>query len=76
MEASRGNARIAVDLASQTVTAPHGEVFAFKTPALLRRMLLEGLDEIAVTLTMSNAIETYRGADAAKRPWVYRSGAG
>jgi 3-isopropylmalate/(R)-2-methylmalate dehydratase small subunit len=58
------------------VTAPHGEVFAFNTPALLRHMLLEGLDEIAVTLTMSKQIETYRSADAAKRPWAYRPGAG
>jgi 3-isopropylmalate/(R)-2-methylmalate dehydratase small subunit len=76
MEESCGNARVTVDLENQTVTAPHGQVFAFKTPALLRRMLLDGLDEIAVTLTMSKQIETYRSADAAKRPWAYRPGAG
>jgi 3-isopropylmalate/(R)-2-methylmalate dehydratase small subunit len=76
MEESRGNARVTVDLENQTVTAPHGQVFTFKTPALLRRMLLEGLDEIAVTLTMSKQIETYRSVDAAKRPWAYRPGAG
>jgi len=76
MEESRGNARVTVDLQNQTVTAPHGQVFTFKTPALLRRMLLEGLDEIAVTLTMSRQIETYRSADVAKRPWAYRPGAG
>ena len=58
------------------MTAPHGQVVTFKTPALLRRMLLEGLDEIAVTLTMSKQIETDRSADAAKRPWAYRPGAG
>jgi len=58
------------------VTAPQGEVFTFKTPAMLRRMLLEGLDEIAVTLTMAPQIEIYRGQDAAKRPWVYQPGAG
>jgi 3-isopropylmalate/(R)-2-methylmalate dehydratase small subunit len=76
MEQSRGNARVTVDLENQTVTAPQGEVFAFKTPALLRRMLLEGLDEIAVTLTMTPQIESYRGQDTVKRPWVYRPGAG
>ena len=76
MEESRGNARVTVDLESQTVTAPQGEVFTFKTPAMLRRMLLEGLDEIAMTLTMTPQIETYRSADAAKRPWAYRPGAG
>jgi 3-isopropylmalate/(R)-2-methylmalate dehydratase small subunit len=76
MEQSRGNARVAVDLETETVTAPQGEIFAFKTPALLRRMLLEGLDEIALTLTMRPQIETYRGRDASKRPWAYRPGAG
>jgi 3-isopropylmalate/(R)-2-methylmalate dehydratase small subunit len=76
MEQSRGNARVTVDLENQTVTAPQGEVFVFKTPALLRRMLLKGLDEIAVTLTMMPQIESYRGQDTAKRPWVYRPGAG
>jgi 3-isopropylmalate/(R)-2-methylmalate dehydratase small subunit len=76
MEQSRGNARVTVDLENQTVTTPQGEVFAFKTPALLRRMLLEGLDEIAVTLTMTPQIESYRGQDTVKRPWVYRPGAG
>ena len=76
MEESRGNARVTVDLENETVTAPHGEVFAFKTPALMRRMLLEGLDEIALTLSRSQEIETFRAADAAKRPWAYRPGGG
>jgi 3-isopropylmalate/(R)-2-methylmalate dehydratase small subunit len=76
MEASRGNARVTVDLEAQTVTAPHGEVFAFKTPALMRHMLLEGLDEIALTLSRSQEITRFREEDAAKRPWAYRPGAG
>ena len=75
MEASRGNARVTVDLEVQTVTAPHGEVFAFRTPSLLRRMLLEGLDEIALTLTRKPDIDRFRKADATKRPWAYRPGA-
>jgi 3-isopropylmalate/(R)-2-methylmalate dehydratase small subunit len=76
MEESRGNARVTVDLEAQTVTAPQGEIFAFKTPALMQRMLLEGLDEIALTLSRSAEIESFREADAARRPWAYRPGAG
>ncbi len=76
MEESRGNARVTVDLEAQTVTAPQGEIFAFKTPALMRRMLLEGLDEIALTLSRSAEIEKFREADGTKRPWAYRPGAG
>jgi 3-isopropylmalate/(R)-2-methylmalate dehydratase small subunit len=38
-------------------------------------MLLEGLDEIALTLSRSAEIEEFRTADAAKRPWAYRPGA-
>jgi 3-isopropylmalate/(R)-2-methylmalate dehydratase small subunit len=76
MEASRGNGRVTIDLEAQTVTAPQGETFAFRTPTLLRRMLLEGLDEIALTLAMRPQIDSFRAADAGKRPWAYRAGGG
>lgn len=41
---------------------------------LLRRMLLEGLDEVDLTLKMSAEIERFRTADRSKRPWAYRPG--
>jgi len=71
VESSAGKGLTVVDLQTQTVTAPQGEVFAFRTPAQLRRMLLEGLDEVDLTLTMSAQIERFRSADRVKRPWVY-----
>ena len=40
-------------------------------PALLRRMLLEGLDEIALTRTQQPAIDAFRARDRALRPWAY-----
>ncbi|MFH1603751.1 MAG: 3-isopropylmalate dehydratase small subunit [Pseudomonadota bacterium] len=73
VESSAGKGLTVVDLQKQTVTAPQGEVFAFHTPAQLRRMLLEGLDEVDLTLTMSAQIERFRSADRIKRPWAYRS---
>lgn len=60
-----------VDLGNQEVTGPDGRTYRFETPKLLRRMLLEGLDEIGLTLTQSAAIEAFRAKDAARRPWAY-----
>ena len=62
---------VRVDLDKQEVTGPDGRTFRFETPKLLRRMLLEGLDEIGLTLTQADAITAFRSRDAARRPWAY-----
>lgn len=74
MQASEGNASVAVDLQSESVTAPDGQTFAFSTPARLRQMLLQGLDEIEFTLSQRDALDAFWRADEARRPWVYRPG--
>src|SRR3990170_3676410 len=74
MEAAGGHAQVTVDLEAQAVTAPGGHTFPFRTPATLRRMLLEGLDEVQFILGMREQIEAFRRADAVKRPWVYQPG--
>ena len=74
IEAAGGHAEVAVDLEAQTVTAPDGTTFGFRTPAALRLMLLEGLDEIGLTLTRSDEIARYRTRDRERRPWVYQPG--
>jgi 3-isopropylmalate/(R)-2-methylmalate dehydratase small subunit len=71
VEASAGQGKVVVDLAVQTVTAPKGDVFAFKSPPVLRHMLMEGLKEVELTLKMSPEIERFRAADRGKRPWAY-----
>ena len=60
-----------MDLEAQTVTAPRGARFAFDAPATLRQMLLEGLDEIALTLARGEEIERFRADDRERRPWAY-----
>jgi 3-isopropylmalate dehydratase small subunit len=45
-------------------------VFTFRSPPVLRRMLMEGLEEVALTLRMSPEIERFRAADWSKRPWA------
>jgi 3-isopropylmalate/(R)-2-methylmalate dehydratase small subunit len=74
VEASGGHAQVCVDLVAEQVTAPGGETFPFSTPTLLRQMLLEGLDEIDLTLSLAQQIAEFRQTDAQRRPWAYAAG--
>ncbi|PAX06754.1 3-isopropylmalate dehydratase small subunit [Sphingomonas lenta] len=58
------NARLHVDLERQIVVRPNGEAFPFAIDPLRREMLLEGLDDIGVTLRHVPAIEAFE----ARRP--------
>jgi 3-isopropylmalate/(R)-2-methylmalate dehydratase small subunit len=61
-----------VDLEAGMVGVPaSGAQHPFETPALLRRMLLEGLDEIALTRTQLPQIAAFRAGDRERRPWAY-----
>lgn len=74
MEAAKGEAEVTVDLEHEEVLAPDGQVFKFRTPAPLRKMLLGGLDEIDQTLQNVDAIAAFQRRDAGRRPWVYAPG--
>jgi 3-isopropylmalate/(R)-2-methylmalate dehydratase small subunit len=63
--------QLTVDLERQTVGTPDGLTLGFRSPALMRRMLLEGLDEVALTLSFSAQIRAFRQQDRARRPWAY-----
>jgi 3-isopropylmalate/(R)-2-methylmalate dehydratase small subunit len=70
-EAEKGaNARIEVDLEAQTVSTSDGEVFAFEVDAFKKHCLLEGLDDIGLTLEKAAAIEAFETQAAQARPWV------
>ena len=60
---------ITVDLTSDKVSTPIGE-FAFSVPAFFREMLLEGVDEIGLTLSMLPSIEAFEKDYAASTPWL------
>lgn len=62
---------IAVDIDKQTVTSQTGATYRFEMPPRLRLMLVEGLDEIDVTLTRQEEIEAFRKKDRVLRPWAY-----
>ena len=64
------NARITVDLEAQTVTGPDGQVFPFEVDPFRRRCLLEGLDDIGLTMERAEGIDAYEARADAERPWV------
>jgi 3-isopropylmalate/(R)-2-methylmalate dehydratase small subunit len=70
-----GNVRVVVDLERQVVVSPRGEEMAFDIEAIRRTALLEGLDEIGLTLKHTEAIAAFQARDRAGRPWVWRPGA-
>ena len=70
-DAGRGsNARVTVDLEACTVTTSDGRVFPFEVDPHRRRCLLEGLDDIALTLERAPAIDAFEARAARSRPWV------
>jgi 3-isopropylmalate/(R)-2-methylmalate dehydratase small subunit len=71
VEASAGKGEVTVDLEAQQVTSPSGKVYAFEAPATLRSMLLQGVDEIDLTLGRKAEIDAFRAADRTRRPWAY-----
>lgn len=68
-EARGGNHVFAVDLPSQTITAPSGAVYAFEIDPGRKRKLLEGLDAIGETLQEQNSINRYEEQIALAQPW-------
>jgi 3-isopropylmalate/(R)-2-methylmalate dehydratase small subunit len=70
-EAEKGaNARITVDLEAQEITTSEGDVFAFQVDAFKKHCLLNGLDDISLTLAKAKAIDTFEATASAARPWV------
>ena len=70
-DAEKGaNARMIVDLEAQTVTTSDGESFAFEVDQFKKHCLLEGLDDIGLTLEKVAAIDTFEQKIAQERPWV------
>ena len=58
-----------IDLEKQTI---NGKIL-FEVAPRRKKMLLEGLDELGLTLAMEPKIAAYEAADRVKRPWIYAS---
>lgn len=63
--------RVAVDLEAQTVTTPGGESFAFDIDPFTKHSLLNGLDEIGLTLQHADKIRTFESQHRQRQPWLF-----
>lgn len=68
---SEGARLINVSLPEQTVTLDGGPTFGFDIEEEPKAALLQGLDEIGLTLRHADAIAAFQKNDAPTRPWVY-----
>ena len=70
--AERGaNATMTVDLESQAITDPDGGTIPFDVEAFRKHCLLNGLDDIGLTMQKANRIDTFEAAQKASQPWLY-----
>lgn len=68
---ARPGATLRIDLRAQTVTAPDGAIYSFKIDAFRKRCLLEGLDEIGLTLQHDAEITAFEMAYREKFDWLF-----
>jgi 3-isopropylmalate/(R)-2-methylmalate dehydratase small subunit len=70
-DASRGaNARLTVDLPNQAIRRPDGEVIHFDIDPFKKKCLIEGLDDIGLTLNKKESIDAFEQRTQAARPWA------
>jgi 3-isopropylmalate/(R)-2-methylmalate dehydratase small subunit len=63
--------RLAIDLDQQTVTTPGGEVLGFDVDSGRKHRLLNGLDDIGLTLLQSDKIKAYEERRKVDAPWLF-----
>jgi len=68
--ASEGYA-LNVDLAAQTVTTPSGEVYPFEVDAFRKHCLLNGLDDIGLTMQQQDKIKAFEARHREAQPWLF-----
>ncbi|MGJ8569068.1 MAG: 3-isopropylmalate dehydratase small subunit [Hoeflea sp.] len=70
-DARRGaNATVSVDLEEQEIRGPDGGVIKFDIDAFKKHCLLNGLDDIGLTLEKASAIDTYEAKNSATHSWL------
>jgi 3-isopropylmalate/(R)-2-methylmalate dehydratase small subunit len=70
-DAERGaNARLTIDLPKQEIRGPDGGVIAFEIDAFRKHCLINGLDDIGLTMEKAPAISAYEARTKTTRPWA------
>nr|WP_300308197.1 3-isopropylmalate dehydratase small subunit [Halomonas sp.] len=68
--------RLDVDLENQRITTPSGEILEFDVDPFRKHCLINGLDDIGITLQNEDDIRAFEARHRAARPWLFRDGAG
>lgn len=74
IEATQGAGKVSIDLEAQTIVSPSGQRHSFEIDPRRREGLLQGLDEVALTLQRDNEIRAFQAADRDARPWIHFAG--
>ena len=69
--AATPNYKLQVDLAAQTVSTPLGETFSFSVDAFRKHCLLNGLDDIGLTMQHQDKIKAFEARHQQAQPWLY-----
>ena len=69
--AAHAGYRLTIDLAAKTVTTPTGKSMRFEVDDTRRQNLLNGLDEIGITLKHADEIRTYEERRKQAEPWIF-----
>jgi 3-isopropylmalate/(R)-2-methylmalate dehydratase small subunit len=71
-DAGKGaNAVLSVDLETQTITRPDGDTISFEVEPFRRKCLLEGLDDIGLSLQKVASIDDFETRQRASQPWLH-----
>jgi 3-isopropylmalate/(R)-2-methylmalate dehydratase small subunit len=71
-DADRGaNATMTVDLENQEITGSDGEKISFEIDSFKKHCLLNGLDDIGLTMAKAPKIDTFEDQQKAAQPWLY-----
>ena len=71
VEANEGS-QLDIDLEHQRVITPSGEILEFEVDAFRKHCLLNGLDDIGITLQDEDAIRSFEEKHRQQRPWLFR----
>jgi 3-isopropylmalate/(R)-2-methylmalate dehydratase small subunit len=70
-DASRGsNATLTIDLPNQVIKGPDGGIVKFEIDPFRKHCLLNGLDDIGLTLEKADSISAYEKKNATSHPWL------
>ena len=65
------NGRLTIDLEAEEISRPDGETIAFEIDPFVKHCLLNGLDDIALTLAKADAIDSFEDEQKVSQPWLY-----